>query len=429
MRRFCAASCYAASCTQGMQRWAGHSTAAGTAQFAAGVLGSKVAEGHFRRHNIDYSGVDSQAGALTLSSLGVGTYLGNADKATDDLVANAVIQSVAKGLNVIDTAANYRWGRAEQSVGQALLTLRMTGAAQREMLFVSTKAGYAAGKAPQGDLLLEPAMAAQHGTMPLLANDILGSLQAAGKIVASDVVSGHCMHPACLEASLERSLESLGLEAVDLFYVHNPAESQLRQLGKAAFMQRLKAAFEFCEAARQQGRIKAYGLATWACFRVAPQQQGEYLSLREVVRLAEEVGGRDHGFRYVQLPVNAKMREAWTEPWQEGGAAAGGLVPLVQAAQQLGIGVFSSGPLLEAQLLRSTALQSALEAVPQLQNIPGTAPKLLQLARSCPGLLCTLVGHKTPQNVEANLVVVRSSPLSRAEFVAAVEALSRVSAV
>ncbi len=69
------------------------------------------------------------------------------------------------------------------------------------------------------------------------ADDILGSLQAAGKIVASDVVSGHCMHPACLEASLERSLESLGLEAVDLFYVHNPAESQLRQLGKAAFMQ------------------------------------------------------------------------------------------------------------------------------------------------------------------------------------------------
>ena len=39
--------------------------------------------------------------------------------------------------------------------------------------------------------------------------------------------------------------------------------------------------------------------------------------------------------RYIQLPVNAKMREAWTEPWQEGGAQAGGLVPLVQAAKQV----------------------------------------------------------------------------------------------
>lgn len=39
------------------------------------------------------------------------------------------------------------------------------------------------------------------------------------------------------QASLERSLESLGLATVDLFYIHNPAESQLRQLGRAAFMQ------------------------------------------------------------------------------------------------------------------------------------------------------------------------------------------------
>lgn len=45
------------------------------------------------------------------------------------------------------------------------------------------------------------------------------------------------MHPACLEASLGRSLESLGLETVDLLYIHNAAESQLRAVGRPAFMQ------------------------------------------------------------------------------------------------------------------------------------------------------------------------------------------------
>jgi aryl-alcohol dehydrogenase-like predicted oxidoreductase len=70
------------------------------------------------------------------------------------------LQSVANGWNVVDTAANYRWGRAERSVGQALLTLRMSGAAERDMLFVSTKAGYAAGKSGSA-ALAEPSAALQ----------------------------------------------------------------------------------------------------------------------------------------------------------------------------------------------------------------------------------------------------------------------------
>jgi hypothetical protein len=43
----------------------------------------------------------------------------------------------------------------------------------------------------------------------------------------------------------------------------------------------------------------------------------QHLSLEEVVQLARNVGGRYHGFLAVQLPINAKMTEAITQPWQQ----------------------------------------------------------------------------------------------------------------
>lgn len=43
----------------------------------------------------------------------------------------------------------------------------------------------------------------------------------------------------------------------------------------------------------------------------------QHLSLEEVVQLAREVGGKQHGFLAVQLPVNARMTEAFAQPWQQ----------------------------------------------------------------------------------------------------------------
>ena len=84
---------------------------------------------------------------------------------------------------------------------------------------------------------------------------------------------------------------------VDVLYLHNAAEMQLTALGEAAFFERLRAAFKWLEGARSRGTIRAYGMATWDCFRRAPGAGG-YVRLRSVVELAEEVGGKDHGFRW-----------------------------------------------------------------------------------------------------------------------------------
>src|SRR5262249_54478232 len=78
------------------------------------------------------------ADALWLSSIGLGTYLGDP---TDQVNANyqtAIIRALSLGCNVIDTAINYRFQRSERAVGVALKQC----AVSREEYFVSTKGGY-----------------------------------------------------------------------------------------------------------------------------------------------------------------------------------------------------------------------------------------------------------------------------------------------
>ena len=53
---------------------------------------------------------------------------------------------------------------------------------------------------------------------------------------------------------------------VDLLYLHNAAEAQ-GAAGETELLHRLHDAFVWLEHARQDGSIRAYGMATWSCFR------------------------------------------------------------------------------------------------------------------------------------------------------------------
>lgn len=83
---------------------------------------------------------------------------------------------------------------------------------------------------------------------------------------------------------------------------------------------------------------------------------------------------------------------------------------LLDAARELGVLVFASAPLGEGELL--PVATGALDAILALESMPSTAAKLLQLARSTPGIASTLVGQKTREHVEANARVARARQLS-----------------
>ncbi len=80
---------------------------------------------------------------LKLSSIGYGSYVGDADDKTDYLMYDAVKQSVLSGgINVIDTAPNYRYMKSERTIGKILTTLHSKYGVKRNELFICSKAGY-----------------------------------------------------------------------------------------------------------------------------------------------------------------------------------------------------------------------------------------------------------------------------------------------
>lgn len=358
----------------------GRATAQGTAEFARAQLrAGRVHSAHFR----------PAPGGLELSSLGLGTYLGDVDAATDRAVEEAVRIAVGSGrVNVLDTAINYRHQRAERSIGRALGMLLDTGKVGREAVFVATKAGYLA---PDSE-----------SPLPALAW-IQEELVRTGRLRPEEVVDGvHAMSPTYLADQLRRSRANLGLETLDLVYLHNAPEAQMRAVGRPEFERRLAAAFAQLEEERRRGGLTAYGLATWDCLRVPATDPGHF-SVETAVRIAREVGGEEAGLRYIQFPFNLAMPEAALRRNQPVG---GERHTLFDAALRLGLGTFTSVPLLQGELARSGPAYGGWNP----------AQTAIQFARSAPGTIGPVIGQKRPEHLSEDLAVAALPPLDRARF-------------
>jgi aryl-alcohol dehydrogenase-like predicted oxidoreductase len=354
----------------------GCATRKGTARYRERFKGV-AAPNHFR-----------QARDLWLSSIGIGTYLGNADENTDRRYTEAIIRAVELGVNVIDTAANYRFQRSERSIGAAMTELQMRGFA-REGLVICTKGGYLPfdGAPPR---------------------DVRGYVEEnfidTGIATWGDIAGGsHCMTPRYLESQLAQSLRNMNLDCVDVYYVHNP-ESQLGAVSRDEFRRRLREAFAFLEGNVRNGKIQNYGVATWNGFRVAPDAPG-YHSLSAMVEIAREVAGETHHFRFVQLPVNLAMPEALVLQNQRLGDE---YVTVAEAARQLDITVIASGSILQGQVARG--LPEAIRAA--LGSLATDAQTGIQFVRSAPGITTALAGMSRVAHVEENLGLIRVEPAS-----------------
>lgn len=325
---------------------------------------------------------------LIWSSLGIGSYLGDPNGAMDHAYQKSLRAAVQGGINVVDTAINYRDQRSERSFGAALAELIEAGLVQRDEIILCTKGGYIPGD-PTGALPYD-----EHLKATWLDT---------GLLTPEDVVGGcHALAPAWLEDQLRRSLENLGVDAVDVYYVHNP-EHQFVGVSRDLFMQRMGAAFAALEGARAAGRIGCYGLATWGGLR-APADAPEHLPLEELVAVAREVGGDDHGLRVVQLPFNLSMLEAWTLKNQR---LDGGMVPLAEAAAGLGLTVVASASLLQADLLRRITPRT----LGQFPGVASASHLCLRFNRAVPGITTSLVGMSNPDHVAENLGAAAERPL------------------
>lgn len=354
----------------------GHATENGTKKFAERFPDS--AKGHFR--NVE---------GLMLSSIGIGTYLGNWDEETDKSYIDSIVRFVQLGGNVIDTAANYRFQRSERNIGSALKILNEKGFG-REELFICTKAGYLPF----------------NGEPPMDAREYFEeNFVKKGIATHEDLVGGsHCMTPAYIQSQLEQSLENMGIETVDLFYIHNP-EAQLQVLDKEAFEKKMQDAFEILEENRAKGKLRFYGVATWNGFRVLPNHRS-YHSLENIFNIAKQVGGENHGFKFIQLPYNLVMLEACILLNQPLGKE---FFPTLKVARELGIHVFCSASLLQGNL--------AVEVSENFRKVFGDSLSntlvAIQFVRSTPGVVAALVGMSQVVHVEENMQIVKIEPAEK----------------
>src|ERR1035438_3520748 len=207
---------------------------------------------------------------LRVSSLGIGTYFGAVDDAADQAYTDALLAAVENGINFFDTAINYRHQRSERTIGAALRQLA------RDETVVCTKAGF-----------LTP------GAMPASLRE-------------EDVFQGmHSMAPHFLTDQIERSRANLGVDTIDVFYLHNP-ETQLGGRTPAELDAAIRGAFAELERLVAGGKIRWYGAATWNGFRTKGA-----LSLPRLAAIARAEGGAEHHFRFIQLPFNTGMVEAY----------------------------------------------------------------------------------------------------------------------
>src|SRR5262249_47908521 len=154
---------------------------------------------------------------------------------------------------LLDTAINYRHQRSERNIGAALAQLFQASELQRDEVVICTKAGYLSF---DGEMPADPRAYFQR---EYVERGVLDPAEVAGGM--------HCMAPRSLADQIERSRKNLGLETLDVFYLHNP-ESQLTAVDKGTFRQRLKAACVMLEQAVAEGKLRCYGAATWNAFRV-----------------------------------------------------------------------------------------------------------------------------------------------------------------
>jgi len=343
---------------------------------------STVARGHFRERD-----------GLLMSSIGLGTYLGHWDDHTDRSYQEAIQRALELGCNVIDSAINYRFQRSERSIGAALKELFDAATVSRDEIIVATKAGFfpfedEPPKDPRGWVI----------------ENVIDK----GLAQADDIVAGsHCMTPAYLEDQLARSLSNLGLDSVDIYYVHNP-ETQLEALGRDEFGKRIRNAFEFLEKAVADGRIGCYGTATWNGYRQEPESRG-YLSLADMVSVARDVGGESNHFKVIQLPHNLAMPEALTSANQ---IVDGESLSLLMSADRLGITVMCSASMLQAKL--SQGLPSFVGEA--LKGLATDAQRAIQFVRSTPGVTTALVGMSRRAHVEENMALAAVPVASVDEF-------------
>ena len=336
---------------------------------------------------------------LVFSKLGLGTFNKEPYKEENYVFhyIEGVKEAIKSGINLIDTASNYRYGQSEKEIGIALEELFQENSVKREELIICSKGGF---------IQLEFPFPKNPYTW--IEENIINTSLAKLEDIELDQ---HCMTPDYLEWSCKQSLKNLGVKTLDIYFLHNP-EIQIGKLGYKIFLKKIESIFKRFENMVTNGLIKSYGVAVWNGF-INQKESNEHINLEDLVDIAIKVAGPNHNFKYIQTPFNMAKTSIYTMPTQK---VKGQDCTLLQAAHRLKIGVISSSSLLQMNLFKksfNTQVGYLLDSKMILENDIQLA---LQFVRSTPGLISSLFASKVPVHIKKNLEITKIPATSKAKY-------------
>lgn len=343
---------------------------------------------------------DFSKSKIKLSSLGVGTFGGNPDEVVDAQIGQTVSQALQNGINVIDTAAHYRYGRSLAAIRAGLLDAISQGVS-RDEIFLASKGGFLTFR----------------GGLPENIDEWFDKEIVDNRLgVKEDLANkAHLLTPEYINYQIDLSRQMMGVETLDTFLVDQP-EIHIPVIGKEALNQKLLAVFTLLEKAVSENRIRSYGISTFNGMRVETDES-LFQSITSMLGLAEKAArlatGKDitpHHFKVIQLPFNMVMTEGFTRFNQATGE--GNVCSTLQAAYQLGVYIMSSHALMKGHL----ASQTIEEVKASMQNLTNFAQYALQFARSTPGIGSALVGLSQQKHLQDVIAVAQQPPLSKQAY-------------
>jgi aryl-alcohol dehydrogenase-like predicted oxidoreductase len=412
-----------------------------------GQANTDATAAYAKRIDVDFKGdfYNRTASGLTVSSIGIGTYKGADTDEADESWGEAIAAGLRGGINVIDAAIRYRRMRSEKRIGRVMRQLVKSGDIERSEIFLSSKAGLIgipSGRDPDD----------------YIDREIVQHLNISESKIYRRI---HCLEPAFFEHQLATSLENLGVETIDCYFVHNP-ELNTPIDGADATYARLRDIFELLEQAIADGRIGAYGIATWNGMR---RKAGSAfrMDFERVLEIARQVGGPNHGFRYAEVPLSIGMPHTFNDRTGDGRRT-------FQVLADQGVDVLTSASVYEGNIEKLFNLNRLhrLAGVADSENDLGTAdvslpisensiaqlfevllaarqqgidlkaelvslnhdmiqsiyPAALNLVRSQPLVTSALVGMESSDFVRDHLTLARTAKINAADSEAFLDALS-----
>ena len=201
----------------------------------------------------------------------------------------ALNYALDNGITHIDTSSNYMHGDAEKLIGKVLKNRN------RALFTIVSKGGYI-----QGENLKRVLESKKNG-------------EEVKDLVIYDKNCYHSIHPDFLSDQINRSLQRLDTDYIDVYLLHNPEYYLMKEIKKGMhyneiinfqniMQERIKKAFVLLEQKVNEGKIKAYGISSNSFSKL--DDDIHFLEYKHLINYAKEIAGENHNLKVIQLPMN-----------------------------------------------------------------------------------------------------------------------------